>query len=109
MRVLVVGAGGVGGYLAGTLAKNGKDVVDLPLPLKNSPHIAFSYSGIKNAVRLAIESGKHKKEDIAASFQKKAIEHLTFMCNRVFKKYDIKRSSFKSSFFKKHSKSPGGS
>ena len=86
----MLGLGYPGGPVIEKLSKNGKDVVDLPLPLKNSPQIAFSYSGIKNAVRLAIESGKYKKEDIAASFQKKAIEHLTFMCNRVFKKYDIK-------------------
>ena len=78
-----------GGPVIEKLAKKGKVNVDLPLPLKNFPHIAFSYSGIKNAVRLAIESGKYKKEDIAASFQKKAIEHLTFMCNRVFKKYHV--------------------
>jgi N6-L-threonylcarbamoyladenine synthase len=78
-----------GGPVIEELAKKGKEIVTLPLPLKNSPHIAFSYSGIKNAVRLAIESGEYKKEDIAASFQKKAIEHLMFMCNRVFKKFYI--------------------
>lgn len=69
------------------LAKNGEINIDLPLPLKNSPKIEFSYSGLKNAIRLAIESNQYKKEDIAASFQAKAIEHLVFMSKRAIKKY----------------------
>jgi len=69
------------------LAKKGKSVVPLPLPLKNSPDIKFSYSGLKNAIRLAIEDNRYKKEDIAASFQAKAIEHLVFMSKRAIKKY----------------------
>ncbi|WP_457562854.1 tRNA (adenosine(37)-N6)-threonylcarbamoyltransferase complex transferase subunit TsaD [Caminibacter pacificus] len=76
-----------GGPIIEELAKKGEDVVSLPLPLKNSPKIEFSYSGIKNAVRLAIESGKYTDEDIAHSFQKKAIEHLVFMSKRAIKKY----------------------
>jgi N6-L-threonylcarbamoyladenine synthase len=83
----MLGLGYPGGPVIENLAKNGSDIVPLPLPLKNSPEIAFSYSGIKNAVRLAIESGKYKPEDIASSFQAKAIEHLTFMCKRAVKKY----------------------
>jgi N6-L-threonylcarbamoyladenine synthase len=69
------------------LALSGENCVNLPLPLRNSPKIEFSYSGLKNAVRLAIESGNYKKEDIAASFQAKAIEHLIFMSKRAIKKY----------------------
>ncbi len=76
-----------GGPVIEKLALGGKDIIPLPLPLRNSPEIAFSYSGIKNAVRLIIESKKYKKEDIAASFQTKAIEHLTFMSKRAIKKY----------------------
>ncbi|WP_024791822.1 tRNA (adenosine(37)-N6)-threonylcarbamoyltransferase complex transferase subunit TsaD [Lebetimonas sp. JS138] len=68
------------------IAKKGKVCIDLPLPLKNSSKIEFSYSGLKNAVRLVIESNKYKKEDIAASFQAKAIEHLVFMAKRAIKK-----------------------
>ncbi len=69
------------------LAINGENIVKLPLPLKNSPDIKFSYSGLKNAVRLAIEERKYKKEDIASSFQQKAVEHLVFMSKRAIKKY----------------------
>jgi N6-L-threonylcarbamoyladenine synthase len=83
----MLGLGYPGGPVIENLAKDGKDIVSLPLPLKNSPDIKFSYSGIKNAVRLAIEENKYKKEDIAASFQKKAIEHLVFMSKRAIKKY----------------------
>ena len=72
------------------LAKNGRNIIPLPLPLKNSPDIKFSYSGLKNAIRLAIEENKYKKEDIAASFQEKAIEHLVFMSKRAIKKYKPK-------------------
>jgi N6-L-threonylcarbamoyladenine synthase len=72
------------------LALNGKVCIDLPLPLRNSSKIEFSYSGLKNAVRLAIESNQYKKEDIAASFQAKAIEHLIFMSKRAIKKYKPK-------------------
>jgi N6-L-threonylcarbamoyladenine synthase len=83
----MLGLGYPGGPVIEKLAKNGECSVELPLPLRNSSDIKFSYSGIKNAVRLAIESQKHKPENIAASFQKKAIEHLVFMCKRAIKKY----------------------
>ena len=79
-----------GGPEIENLAKNGKNIVPLPLPLKNSSDIKFSYSGLKNAVRLAIEENRYKKEDIAASFQQKAIEHLVFMSKRAIKKYKPK-------------------
>ena len=72
------------------LALKGKNIVPLPLPLKNSSEIKFSYSGLKNAIRLAIEENKYKKEDIASSFQEKAIEHLVFMSKRAIKKYKPK-------------------
>ena len=84
----MLGLGYPGGPVIENLAKYGKNIVPLPLPLKNSPDIKFSYSGIKNAVRLAIEENRYKKEDIAASFQQKAIEHLVFMSKRAIKKYN---------------------
>ncbi len=79
-----------GGPEIENLAKNGEDFIPLPLPLRNSSDIKFSYSGLKNAVRLVIEDNKYKKEDIAASFQSKAIEHLVFMSKRAIKKYHPK-------------------
>ena len=48
------------------------------IPLSQSKLIAFSYSGLKNAVRLAIEKVDSKEEykDIAASFEHIATGHL---------------------------------
>ena len=79
-----------GGPEIENLALRGEDNISLPLPLRNSSDIKFSYSGLKNAIRLVIEENKYKKEDIAASFQSKAIEHLLFMSKRAIKKYHPK-------------------
>ncbi len=76
-----------GGPVIEKLASNGKDTIPLPLPLKNSNKMAFIYSGLKNAIRLEIEKNIHSKENIAASFQKTAIKHLTFISKRAIKKY----------------------
>ena len=47
------------------------------IPLQQKKAFAFSYSGIKNAVRLAVEEGSEADyADIAASFQEVATEHL---------------------------------
>jgi len=75
-----------GGPIIEKLAQKGKDIIDFPIPLKQSPEIKFSYSGLKNAVRLAILENKYSKEDIAASFQKAAITHITMKLNKLFKK-----------------------
>jgi N6-L-threonylcarbamoyladenine synthase len=74
-----------GGPIIEKLAKKGKAIINFPIPLKQSPDIKFSYSGLKNAVRLAIESNQYSKEDIAASFQKTAIEHIIMKLNKLFK------------------------
>jgi len=64
----------------------------LPIPLRQSPLIQFSYSGLKNAVRLAIlkeEENNNITEqtisDISASFQKTAIDHLLMKLKKYFK------------------------
>ena len=63
---------------------------DFTVPLYNSNRLAFSYSGLKNQVRLAIESlgelSQKDKEDICASFQKVAIEHLLHKVKNILKK-----------------------
>jgi N6-L-threonylcarbamoyladenine synthase len=81
----MLGLGYPGGPVIEKLAKNGKAIIDFPIPLRQSPEIKFSYSGLKNAVRLAILENKYSKEDIAASFQKAAIEHLTMKLKKLFK------------------------
>jgi N6-L-threonylcarbamoyladenine synthase len=86
----MLGFGYPGGPIIEKLAQNGEDIVNLPVPMKNSNRLSFSFSGLKNAVRLAIESEKFKKEDIAKSFQNRAIEHLEMISKRVLKKYKPK-------------------
>lgn len=56
------------------------------VPLWQSPLIAFSYSGLKNQVRLAIEaSDVSAYADIASAFQKTATEHLIQKLKKYFK------------------------
>jgi N6-L-threonylcarbamoyladenine synthase len=56
------------------------------VPLWQSPLIAFSYSGLKNQVRLAVEANDTSAyPDIAAAFQKTATEHLTQKLKKYFK------------------------
>jgi len=74
-----------GGPVIEKLAKEG-DPKRYPftIPLQQKKMFAFSYSGIKNAVRLAVEEGSEADyADIAASFQEVATEHLI----RKIKKY----------------------
>ncbi|MDX4012969.1 tRNA (adenosine(37)-N6)-threonylcarbamoyltransferase complex transferase subunit TsaD [Aliarcobacter skirrowii] len=69
---------------------------DFPIPLSQSPKIEFSYSGLKNAVRLQIENlerttlTQQDKYDISASFQKAAVEHIMQKLRKLFKQKSIK-------------------
>ena len=76
-----------GGPVIENLAKEGdEDRYAMPLPLSQSPLIAFSYSGLKNAVRLvSLEAKKEDHPDIAASFQKAAVGHLIQKLKKYFK------------------------
>jgi len=62
---------------------------ELPIPLRQSPKIEFSYSGLKNAVRLLIEKcepiDEEKRADICACFQKAAVEHIMQKTKKLFK------------------------
>jgi N6-L-threonylcarbamoyladenine synthase len=64
---------------------------DFPVPLRQSPKIEFSYSGLKNAVRVEIEKqgtlSDEIKADICASFQKTAVEHIMQKLKKLFKQY----------------------
>jgi N6-L-threonylcarbamoyladenine synthase len=80
----MLGFGYPGGKVVARLAEQGNSqAYDLPVPMKQSGDANFSYSGLKNAVRLLIAEDKLTKErivDIAASFQRVAIEHLINKC-----------------------------
>ncbi|MEA3315890.1 MAG: tRNA (adenosine(37)-N6)-threonylcarbamoyltransferase complex transferase subunit TsaD [Campylobacterota bacterium] len=75
---------------------------NFPIPLRQSPNIEFSYSGLKNAVRLAIikEENNNKNNNklsdeivsnICASFQSVAVEHIIMKLKKYLKKSPIKR------------------
>lgn len=66
----ILGLGYPGGPKVEALATTGNvDAVPLPRPLKGSKEPHFSFAGLKSAVVRAHQSGEHKPEDIAASFQ----------------------------------------
>jgi N6-L-threonylcarbamoyladenine synthase len=70
--------------------KGDQDRFNFPIPLKQSPNIEFSYSGLKNAVRVQVleldELTKQDIYDICASFQKAAVAHLIMKLKKYFKK-----------------------
>ena len=73
--------------------KGDENRFDLPIPLRQSPRIEFSYSGLKNAVRLEVEKLENQeggitlqdKYDICASFQKTAVAHIMQKLKKLFK------------------------
>lgn len=83
----MMGLGYPGGPLIQELAKNGdRKKYNFTIPLHQSPLIAFSYSGLKNAVRLAVEKGtKEDYADIAASFEHIATAHIIQKLKKYFK------------------------
>lgn len=94
----MMGLGYPGGPIIEKLALQGdENRFALPVPLRNSPLLAFSLSGLKNAVRLSIESlgGAEKMShqdqcDIAASFQKAVKLHLIQKSKKIFTQEAIK-------------------
>lgn len=94
----MMGLGYPGGPLIEALARKGdENRFDLPVPLRNSPLIAFSLSGLKNAVRLQVEAlgGSEKmseqdRADLSASFQKAVKLHLLQKSKKIFAKEKIK-------------------
>ncbi len=84
-----------GGPQIEKLAKNyqsSKDILDspipLPIPLRNHSGIAFSFSGLKNAIRLEIQKvEKTMHACIAKSFQSTAIIHLLQQTERYFRRH----------------------
>lgn len=87
-----------GGPIVAKMAMDGdENSYDFPIPLRNSPNIEFSYSGLKNAVRLVIESELKSStslpqhlstsvtSNICASFEKTAVAHLMQKLKKYFK------------------------
>ncbi len=88
----MMGLGYPGGPIIEKLARDGDETrFDLPVPLRNSPLIAFSLSGLKNAVRLVIEKlggpdamNEQNRRDLAASFQLAITRHLIQKSKKLF-------------------------
>lgn len=73
----ILGLGFPGGPAVERLALTGDaQAVPLPRPLVGSGEPHFSFAGLKSAVMRAKDSGCHRDEDIAASFQQAAIDCL---------------------------------
>ncbi len=83
----MMGLGYPGGPQIERLAKNGdRKKYNFTIPLHQSPKIAYSYSGLKNAVRLAVEKADEKDyPDIAASFEHIASAHIIQKLKKYFK------------------------
>lgn len=90
----MLGLGYPGGPVVQEYALKGDmNKFDLPVPLSQSPKIEFSYSGLKNAVRMQIEKFENSelgiteqdKYDICASFQKTAVLHIMQKLKKLFK------------------------
>jgi len=91
----MLGLGYPGGPIVEKYAQKGDmDRFNFTVPLSNSPKIAFSYSGLKNQVRLQIEAlgelDEQDRADICASFQKIASAHLLQKLKKIFKTKEIK-------------------
>jgi N6-L-threonylcarbamoyladenine synthase len=89
----MMGLGYPGGPAIEQLAREGDPKrYAFTVPLARTPKMAFSYSGLKNAVRLAVEAGTPEDyPDIAASFQHIAAAHLLNKLGRYFKEHPPKR------------------
>ncbi|OYW44895.1 MAG: tRNA (adenosine(37)-N6)-threonylcarbamoyltransferase complex transferase subunit TsaD [Sphingomonadales bacterium 32-68-7] len=73
----ILGLGYPGGPAVERLAATGDPTaVPLPRPLLGSAEPHFSFAGLKSAVLRAHQSGAHRAEDIAASFQQAALDCL---------------------------------
>ncbi len=82
----ILGLGYPGGPKVEKLALTGDaSAVPLPRPLKGSKEPHFSFAGLKSAVLRACDSGEHRAEDIAASFQQAAIDCLIDRLNHALK------------------------
>ncbi|MEF3192191.1 MAG: tRNA (adenosine(37)-N6)-threonylcarbamoyltransferase complex transferase subunit TsaD [Campylobacterales bacterium] len=86
----MMGLGYPGGPVIEVLARKGDcNAIDLPRPLLRYPGLAFSFSGLKNAVRMALEKRElsdQERADLAASFQVRAIDHVARMMERYLSK-----------------------
>jgi N6-L-threonylcarbamoyladenine synthase len=94
----LLGLGYPGGPALAALAENGDDrAFELPRPMLNHPGLDFSFSGLKTAVMLEVKRAQKTgisdscRADIAASFQRAAIDTLVGRTLRAAKQETLKR------------------
>ncbi|MEA1914456.1 MAG: tRNA (adenosine(37)-N6)-threonylcarbamoyltransferase complex transferase subunit TsaD [Campylobacterota bacterium] len=92
----MLGLGYPGGPIVQEYALKGDESkYDFPVPLRQSSQIAFSYSGLKNAVRMAIEKEQNitneVRANICASFQKAAVAHIMQKTKKYFSTNPVHR------------------
>lgn len=85
----MLGLGYPGGVEIENLAKNGEPKYNFTIPLKHTKRLEYSFSGLKNQVRLEIEKcgaciNYEQKANIACSFEKTACEHIIDRLELVF-------------------------
>lgn len=89
-----LGLGYPGGPIIDKLAKTGEAIYDFPVSMKSELY-NFSYSGLKSAVLNKLNQFKmknidFKNEDIAASFQKSAVQQLMEKTINTINNYEVK-------------------
>lgn len=90
----VIGLEYPGGPKLDKLAKKGNPKYKLPMPLKDDSY-NFSFSGLKSAVINLVHNEEQRgrkinKEDLAASFQKVAVESIVRKAKKAIKEENIK-------------------
>ena len=92
----LLGLGYPGGPIIEKLAKSGNPLfLALPIPMKGSPNLDMSFSGLKTAFYYAIKDWHQTKviknlENLAASFQKAVFDSLLFKLNKAIEIYKPK-------------------
>jgi N6-L-threonylcarbamoyladenine synthase len=95
----MLGLGYPGGPVLSEFAKKGKPIYNLPVPMKDSNDLNFSFSGLKTACLYKLEELKKKKKrfdkqfyyDFSASFEKSATDSLQIKLGRAIEKFKPKQ------------------
>ena len=77
-----------GPFIEKEALKGDENKVPYPIPMPKSDN--FSFSGLKTAVLNSINKNRYNKSDVAASFQKTAVDALILKVFRLLKKKNIK-------------------
>lgn len=83
-----------GGKIIEEMAKNGHEKYKFTIPLLHDKRLEYSFSGLKNQVRIAINELKNPTKqdfcDIAQAFQNAAVLHICDKLNKIFEIYKFK-------------------